>query len=376
MQSPLYPDQHNKVFADIILPLNLPQALTYGVPAEMQDMLQVGMRVEVSLGRNKYYSGLVEKIHNHQPEAYTVKPIRHIIDEAPIVNAIQLKFWQWIAHYYMATPGEVMQGALPAHLKLAGETRLRWDPQDIDVVYEWSDETYPAAETLQARKELSLTELRNLVGARHLTKVINELLEQEVVYINDNLETNYRPKKEKVITLHKDYQSQEALAKLFNEFEKKAPRQLELLMGYIQLSMHQDFVKQQDVLELSKATTAQVKALVDKGIFIIEEKITDRLIFSGQDEAREIEFTPAQAKAYEELEKGLQEKDVLLLQGVTGSGKTLLYIHKIREYLAAGKQAVFLLPEIALTTQLVKRLYAYFGEEMGVYHSGLAIMSV
>ncbi len=369
MQSPLYPDQHNKVFADIILPLNLPQTLTYGVPAEMQDMLQVGMRVEVSLGRNKYYSGLVEKIHNNQPESYSVKPIRNIIDETPIVNGIQLKFWQWIAHYYMAAPGEVMQGALPAHLKLAGETRLQWAPQDIDVVYEWSDEAYPAAEALQTRKELSLSELRNLVGARDLTKVINELLQQEVVYINDNLETNYRPKKEKIITLHEQYQSQAALAKLFNEFEKKAPKQLELLMGYIQLSMQQDFVKQQDLLEFSKGTSAQVKALADKSIFIVEEKQTDRLIYTGIDEAKEIEFTPAQAKAYEELEKGLQEKDVLLLQGVTGSGKTLLYIHKIREYLAAGKQAVFLLPEIALTTQLVKRLYAYFGEEMGVYHS-------
>ncbi len=356
------------MFADIILPLNLPQVLTYGVPAEMQDFLRPGMRVEVSLGRNKQYAGVVQRLHNDKPELYSIKPIRSIIDEEPVVNEKQLRFWDWIAHYYMAAPGEVMQAALPAHLKLMAETTLIWSPAIENPVYEWSDEAYLAAEALEMRKELSISEIRNIVGPRHFNNVLNELLEAQAVLINDSLEPSYRPKKEKIVSLAHAYKGEDAMHTLFDQLQK-APKQLELFMAYIDLSMKSHFVRQQDLIERSGATAVQVKALADKGIFIVEDKEVDRLVYKEGKEATEIEFTPAQQKAYEDLEKGLNEKEVALLHGVTGSGKTLLYIHKIRECLAAGKQAIFLLPEIGLTTQLVSRLYAYFGEELGVYHS-------
>ncbi len=361
----MHPDNR---FADIILPLNLPKPLTYGIPSEMQEVLQPGMRVEVSLGRNKQYAGIVVRIHNEQPEAYQVKPIRNVLDDTPVVNGIQLRFWNWIADYYLATPGEVMQAALPAHLKLSGETRLQWMPQHEDVLYEWSKETASAAEMLEQRQELTLGELKGLVGQRALSRVIYELLEQEVVVINDSLEPSYRPRKERIIRLSPEYRDEQKLSSLFDVLQR-APKQLELLMAYVQFSMQHPYVRQADLLERTSANASQIKALSDKGIFIIEEKATDRLVFSGKEEARTIEFTPAQQLAYDQLSEGLSEKNVALLQGVTGSGKTLLYIHKIREYLAAGKQVVFLLPEIGLTTQLVSRLYAYFGEELGVYHS-------
>jgi len=356
------------MFADIILPLNLPQVLTYGVPAEMQDALRPGMRVEVSLGRNKQYAGVVQKIHNNKPELYSIKPIRGIIDEEPVVNETQLRFWDWIGHYYMAAPGEVMQAALPAHLKLMAETTLIWSPAVEHAIYEWSDEAYLAAEALELRKELSISEVRAIVGPKHFNDVLNELLEKEVVLINDTLEPSYRPRKEKIIALTKAYENEDAMRQLFDTLQK-APKQLELLMAYIELSMKNNFVRQADLIERSGATGAQVKALADKGVFAIEEKEVDRLVYKEATDVKAIEFTPAQQKAYEELEKGLEEKDVALLHGVTGSGKTLLYIHKIKACLAAGKQAIFLLPEIGLTTQLVSRLYAYFGEELGVYHS-------
>lgn len=369
MHNRLFPnDWSASRFADIILPLNLPKTLTYGVPHEMQGILRPGMRVEVSLGRNKQYSGIVERVHNEQPEAYQVKPVRQIIDEEPIVNAHQLEFWKWIADYYIASPGEVMQAALPAHLKLTGETRLIWAPQDNDVLYDWSPEALPAVEILEMRKELSFTDLRGIVGQRNLTAVLNELLKNEVVIIDDSLEPAYKPKKEKTISLAAAYKDEPAMIALFDQLAR-APKQLELLMACIELSVKHGFVRQADLLERTSATTAQVKQLADKGVFIIEEKDVDRLAFNGEQEIKEIIFTPAQQAAYDQLNKGLEEKDVALLQGVTGSGKTLLYIHKIKEYLAAGKQALFLLPEIALTTQLVSRLLAYFGEELGVYHS-------
>ncbi|MEI8278800.1 MAG: primosomal protein N' [Bacteroidota bacterium] len=355
-------------YADVILPLNLTQSLTYGVPHDMQELLSVGMRVEVALGKNKQYSGIVARLHNEHPEGYQVKPIRSIIDEEPVVNTKQLQFWNWIMHYYMAAPGEVMQAALPAHLKLMSETRLQWSPVDRDVVQEWSYEALPAVEALELRGELSFSELRSIVGQRHLTLVINELLEKETVIINDSLEPTYRPRRERVVTLAPAYKEEPAMHALFDQLHR-APKQLELLMAYIELSIKNGFVRQHDLIERTSANATQIKALADKGIFVIEEKDVDRLAFTSKGEAKEIVFTPAQQVAYTELEKALDEKNVVLLQGVTGSGKTLLYIHMIKAHLALGKQAVLLLPEIALTTQLVSRLYAYFGEELGVYHS-------
>lgn len=356
-------------FADVILPLNLPQLLTYGIPDQLQGLLQPGMRVEVSLGRNKQYAAIVARLHHEQPEAWQVKPIKAIIDDTPIVTETQLRFWQWISRYYIAAPGEVMQAALPAHLKLSGETHLQWAPRHDDVVYEWSYAANIAVDALERKKEMSMRELQQLVGAKDLQSVVQELLEQEVVLINDALETAYRPRMERMVQLTETYANDEAaLATLFDSLQR-APRQLDLLMAYVELNTKNGHVPQRDLIARSGATAAQIKALADKGIFRITEVNVDRLAYQNITAAQEIDFTPAQAKAYAELDTALQTKDVALLQGVTGSGKTLLYIKKIKECLAAGKQAILLLPEIALTTQLVRRLLAYFGEELGVYHS-------
>ena len=355
------------MFADVILPLNLPQLLTYGVPHEMQEHLRPGMRVEVALGKNKQYSAIIERLHNDKPDAYQVKPIRSIIDEEPVVSEKQLQFWRWIAHYYMAAPGEVMQAALPAHLKLMGETRLEWIGDD-SVIYEWSDEAFLATEALQLRKELTITELRGIVSARHFAAVLNELLEQEVIRINEALETSYKPRREKVVTLAPEHTGEKGLMALFDKLSR-APKQLELLMAYTELSMKHGIVKQNDLLDRATASPAQIKALTDKKIFLVQEQNVDRILFTARKEAKEIIFTPAQQKAYSELGEALDKKNVAVLHGVTGSGKTLLYIHKIKECLASGRQAILLLPEIGLTTQLVSRLHAYFGDILGVYHS-------
>jgi primosomal protein N' (replication factor Y) len=355
------------MFADVILPLNLPQVLTYGVPHEMQDRLQPGMRVEVALGKNKQYSGIVQRLHNERPDAYMVKPIRNIIDEEPVVTGKQLQFWSWIAAYYMATPGEVMQAALPAHLKLMGETRLEWVGDD-SIVYEWSNEAFMAAEALRVRKEITISELKVIVGTTHFAAALNELLEQEVVIINESLETAYRPRKEKVVLLAARYDDEKELIALFDQLAR-APRQLQLLMAYTEQKMKHGVVKQQALLERTQSTSAQLKALADKGIFIITEQRADRLPPTDDPADKAIVLTPDQEVAGAALTQRMAEKNVVLLHGVTGSGKTLLYINKIKECIAAGKQAILLLPEIGLTTHLVSRLNAYFGGELGVYHS-------
>jgi primosomal protein N' (replication factor Y) len=371
MLLPLYPaaDSSSKHprYAEVILPLSLPQTLTYGIPLELQGTVEVGMRVEVPLGSNKLYTGLVAALHDRAPEAYEVKPLRSVLDESPVVNSTQLKFWDWIGHYYLATPGEVMQAALPAHLKLQSETRLLWTglTEDAD---SWSSEGYLAFEALQIKKELSISEVRVLAGPRHFIAVLHELLERGAALIDESLQNGYRPKKEKIIVLAPAYSGEDSRRELFNTVGK-APKQLELLLAFSELAAKNGTVRQVDLLERTGASSAQVKALVDKGIFIVEEIDVDRTgrLISG--EPKEITFTEAQDNAYKAVKLGMEETGVTLLHGVTGSGKTLLYLQLIRDVLATGKQAVFLLPEIGLTTQLVSRLYDYFGEELGVYHS-------
>ncbi|GAA4464027.1 primosomal protein N' [Nemorincola caseinilytica] len=356
------------MFADVILPLNLPQVLTYGVPVDLHHRLRVGMRVEVALGKNKQYAAIVERLHHEKPQAYQVRPIRAIIDEQPVVTEKQLQFWRWVANYYMAAPGEVMQAALPAHMKLAGETRLQWAGDD-SIIYDWSDAAHKAAEALRSRQELTISELREIVGTYGFAAALSELLEKEAVAINEALESDYKPRREKVVRLADIYSEEKELVKLFDQLSR-APKQLQLLMAYTELNRKQHgIVKQQELLERAQASAAQLKALTDKGIFIVQEQNVDRLPDNAGVTAQEITFTSAQQAAYDALNKGLEEKNVCLLHGVTGSGKTLLYVSKILECLAAGRQAILLLPEIALTTQLVRRLLSYFGSELGVYHS-------
>lgn len=355
-------------FADIILPLRLPGMLTYGIPVDMQEQAREGMRVEVALGRNKLYSGIIARLHNDKPDAYQVKPVRALLDEEPVVTQTQLKFWNWIADYYISAPGEVMQAALPAHLKLTGETRIQWMPQDEDVIYEWTDKTAKAVEELELCNEITISELRAITGNRNFADVLNEMLEQQVIVIHDELETAYKPKTEKVVRLNKKYADEQAMHRLFDELGR-APKQLSLLMAYVELSVKYGYVPQKRLLERADASAAQVKALADKDIFLVDDVKVDRLGVDAKEQAAMPEFSPAQQTAFDSLDKQLGEKEVVLLEGVTGSGKTMLYVRKLKECIEQGKQAILLLPEIALTTQLVSKLYAFFGEELGVYHS-------
>lgn len=360
-------DSHFR-FAEIILPLNLPQTLTYGVPLDFQGKIQIGMRVEVALKGNKFFAGIAQNLHNNKPDSYEVKPIRSILDQSPVVNELQLKFWDWIEKYYIASPGDVMNAALPAHLKLMSETRLEWADKPNHDSIPWSNQAFLAVENLLLKKELTISELRQIVGPSFLPQVINELIENEVVYLNEGLEPTYRPRREKVLFLAEEYKDESILHQLFDKLQKSLVQQ-KLMMGFLSLSKNSGFVLRAELLDYTKATTPQLKPLIEKGILRVEERDADRLNYVASEKADPIELTEAQTKAIETVRNSFEEKDVCLIQGVTGSGKTLLYIKLIKDCIEQGKQAIFLLPEIGLTTQLVTRLHAYFGEEMGVYHS-------
>lgn len=355
-------------FAEIILPLNFAHTLTYGIPIEMQERIRPGMRVEVALKDNKFYSGIVLRLHHDKPDAYSVRPIRALLDPFPILNETQLAFWQWISKYYMASPGEVMIAALPAHLKLSNETQLEWAGKTDHDQFGWTDFTHKAIEQLLLRHILTISELRQAVGAVHLSAVIHDLLEHELVYVNEGLEVAYKPKKEKIIRLAEAFRNEESLQILFERLTK-VPAQQNLLMSFLTLSREDGFIRREELLEHSKAKTPQLKSLVEKGVFTVEEVAVDRVFFGKKKLAGVLVLSDAQQKALGEIKKSFAEKPTCLLQGVTASGKTLLYIELIKEQINNGKQALILLPEIGITTQLVQRLLEHFGEDLGVYHS-------
>src|SRR5690606_8362328 len=273
--SSIFPDPE-QWFAEIILPLNLPKSLTYGIPVNMQPHLKIGMRVEVALGKNKIYTGIVAHITKVRPELYRIKPIKKILDPEPIIFPRQLKLWQWIAEYYLSSPGEVMQAALPAHLKPQANVSLIWTGlPPIDVPH-LSDLAYVAAEALQIKKDVTLQTLIEIVGSEHHGKVVAELLENGLAEINDKLVSHYKVKTEKSLFLHPKYEDEEKLSVLFDEL-KNAPKQLQVLMSLVQMQKLSEHITPADLAKAAQTSAAIVNALIAKGVIVVDQIIVDRI---------------------------------------------------------------------------------------------------
>jgi primosomal protein N' (replication factor Y) (superfamily II helicase) len=356
-------------FADVILPLALPKNYTYMVPPHMEESLKVGSRVAVQLGKQKKYAGIVKAIHEQGPVDYKTKPLLDMLDKDPVVYPTQLSFWQWLASYYMCSEGEVLNAALPAHLKLSSETLLLFNEAYGDDFSNLGDDEYLVAEALHIRKELSIDEVQLILDKSDVYSTIKKLIEKNVLLVYEELKEAYKEKKENYVQLHTQYEDEELLAPLFNELAK-APKQMELLLAYLHLIKTQGSVLQTELLKKSGATTAQLKGLVDKNILWIEKRVVDRVPGGGKVEAQiDFELSPAQTKSLAAVRESFAARPVTLLHGVTSSGKTQLYVKMIEEYVSAGKQVLYLLPEIALTTQIVRRLQKHFGNKIGIYHS-------
>lgn len=356
-----------------MLPLPLPGFYTYRVPFELNDSVQIGQRVVVQFGRKRIYSALIKRIHETPPQTYSVKYILSILDPLPIVNDIQFKLWDWIADYYMCFPGEVMNAALPSALKLASETKIVLNPDFKGELSLLNEKEYLIAEALQLQNVLTLSEVSDIVEQLKVIPLIKTLIEKGVVVVEEELISRYRPKMKAYVKISDEFQNDDKkLCDLMDDISKRAYKQLELLMSLISLCNQKDKTEilKTDLLKSVNGTSAQLKALEKRGVIEIFEKTSSRLEkFDSVFSIDSIEFSEHQQKAFDEIGKGHKEKDVVLLHGVTSSGKTEIYIKKIQETISAGKQVLFLLPEIALTTQIINRLRKYFGDEVGVYHS-------
>jgi primosomal protein N' (replication factor Y) len=356
-------------YADIILPLALPKrTYTYSVPEGLLDLIRPGMRVEVQFGKSKLYSGLVERLHGEDP-GYRLKPILSLLDEVTLVAPQQLRLWDWMSEYYCCTLGEVMLAAMPGHLKLSSETKIVHNPQfepDIDLL---DDQEYLVTEALQIQQEITVEDARKILQKKTVFPVIQRLLAKGALFLREDLHEKFKPKKVAGIRLSEPYLSDPSLLKQVMEQLGKTERQLEILMAYLHLNKMQPFVLKQDVLKKADVSESSLKTLVKKGILEIYEHQVSRVAGFEDLDLQAGPLSEAQARACEAIHVHFADKNVVLLQGVTGSGKTRVYIELIQKTIAAGGQVLYLLPEIALTTQMTNRLKSAFGQDVSVYHS-------
>lgn len=364
--------ERKTLFVEVMLPLPVKGLYTYRVPYELNDYVQTGQRVAVQFGRKKLYTALVRNITETVPSGYAPKYILSILDDKPIVNDFQFRFWSWMADYYMCYPGEVMNAALPSAFKLASESKLRLRPGFAPGDTELNEKEAMIAEALIHRDTISIKEASDITDHLKILPVINNLIEKEVIILEEELKDQYKPRTETVVSLAEAYHDEKELHAAFGQLEKRAFKQLQILLAYINMSGTGNFpaISKAKLLKAADASHTQLKELVRKGIFIAEEQKLSRL--HDVDESSDphtIEFNTHQVNAIVSIKESLSEKDVALLHGVTSSGKTEVYIHLIQEQLDKGKQVLYLLPEIALTTQIINRLRRYFGKRVGIYHS-------
>lgn len=395
--------EHTTYFADLLLPLPLQGLFTYRIPHDFPKKISFGMRVVVSFGKNKLYSALVVNVHQKPPNKVNTKYVLDVIDDSPVVTEKQFAFWKWLSQYYMCNLGEVMAAALPSAMKIASETRVMIAPDysgDFSIL---NEKEIKVVEALSYRDAMNVGEIANLLDVKKIIPIIKTLVEKGIVITDEEIRNPYKTKTETFIWLTPDYQKEENLHLLIDEMQKsiKNSKQIELLLAFIVLnreitnpSDEISFCKpilKNELLKRANAPSSRLNRMIEKGIFELKEVKVSRLEdYDSSETVDSILLSDAQQFAIEEIEKEFDgadslrdhertsslepsekkvNRDVVLLHGVTGSGKTELYIKLIDKVLKEGRQVLYLLPEIALTSQIVNRLRKYFGDRVGVYHS-------
>lgn len=356
-------------FADVILPIAISKPLTYGIPIELQGLVEIGMRVEVPFGKNKKVSGIVYHLHNEKPEAFQIRPVIKCIDERPILSREMLQFWEWISAYYCCSLGEIMQAALPAFLKLSYENVLAWNMEFESVPEELNDDAYALAEFVFRKKEVKISEIQNLKFYHKIASSIDTLLSYQLIEIKESTESSYKPKIEKFISLDMYDGDDDALRATLDALHK-APKMEKTFLKLLQLKKQLAYTSVKELVKNFSFNTTYIRNLEKKGCIKITEKTVDRIQLNSDNfNTKEVQLSKKQKEVKDAILQHWNEKLVVLLKGVTGSGKTMVYIELIKECIRKNQQVLLLLPEIALTQHIISRLEPYFGEELGVYHS-------
>lgn len=361
-------------FIDVILPIPVENTFTYAVSEAEFQFIKSGMRVAVPFGKSNIYASIVKEKHTVAPTIYEAKEIHQILDEQPLVTKEQLRLWSWIASYYMCTEGEVMRAALPKAFLLESETliRLKTDhivPDDTTL----KDDEFLIYEALQYKSELKIKEAIAILDHKKFFVALQRLIDQDIVEIREEIYEQYVPKLVTFITLAGIYEEDQESLQAILEDLSRASKQREMVMTYFTLKAKTNKpITSQELQKASGASSSQLKALIEKGIFQTYDKRKDRITYEGE-VIETKELNTHQEKALLEINDLFKTKEITLLHGVTASGKTEIYVRMIEELLQSQQQILYLLPEIALTTQLITRLQTYFGEKVSVYHSKYSV---
>ena len=361
-------------FATVILPLAMPKPLTFYIPDELIDKVKFGIRVEVQMGKGRdLYSAVVIGVSSEKPD-YATKPILQVIDDEPIISVLQLDFWQWLSKYYGCTLGEVMNAALPTNMKLSSETRIILNPEHDQNFSELNDQEYLVAEALTIQKELTIEQIQKILGHRTVYPIINRLLMHQILDIKEELQQKFKPKVVACVRFAAPYASDTegvSMSAIFDQI-KNSEKQTNAMLAYLQLVRNQPVVRCSEIYEKSKTVDLGVlRAIEKKGIFEIYEREVSRIGGYGEELLTNPELSDQQTKAIYDIKKAFETTNVALLHGVTGSGKTRVYTELIEKAIENGGQVLYLLPEIALTTQIISRLEKVFGDKITIYHSKL-----
>ena len=354
-------------FVNVILPIPLQRLFTYSITEAEAGFLKKGMRIAVPFGKKKIYTALVYKIHQEAPEAYEAKPIHQILDDVPVVNEIQLKHWEWISEYYMCSLGDIYRAALPSAFLLESETIVFKNPKFTNDS-ELTDTEFLVFEALGQQAQLSVLEISSILSKKDIFPLLKTMLAKKAILLKEEIYEQYKPKLVKYVRLNENHRGASQLPKVL-ELVSKAKKQYHALMTYFSIEAStRKPIQQKALQEAADVSASIVKSLIDKDILELYEIRTDRISFKAADGSLK-ELNPFQEQAYIEINSSFETKAVTLLHGVTSSGKTEVYAKLIQKQLTLGKQVLFLLPEIALTTQIINRLQVYFGGKIAVFHS-------
>ncbi|MBK8876741.1 MAG: primosomal protein N' [Bacteroidetes bacterium] len=359
------------LYADVVLPLAFGKLFTYKVPDESRHQISPGIRVIVPFGKSKMYTAVVHAVHFNKPEFYQAKEILEILDVKPVVTETQFKLWDWMASYYLCTLGEIMTAALPSVMKLQSENGVALNPDFVADNVLLTSEEQLLIDALSDKKSITVAEAGKITGNKKGLRLIRNMIERKMLIPTEEIGADFQKKQIAYVKFTTQAEDEDFLQAIFQTLEKKAPKQLDLLMGFMRIKMDKgtEFISKSLLLKNTDSNSRVLQQLIDKNVFEVFEG-DESLAYNKKEPASiSLELSDVQQQAFDAIEYSFSEKKVALLHGVTSSGKTEVYIKLMNEQIAKGKQVLYLLPEIALTTQIISRLKNHFGERLLVYHS-------